>query len=79
MTFRDFITSLDHTDPLDHAYKTAACLAMSYPKQRGRLRNVYTPPVDETLEQHHFEDHLRSSGLLPIVEHLYPHPTSQAQ
>jgi hypothetical protein len=79
MTFRDFKASIDHADPLDHAYKTRACLAMSYPKQRGRLTLTYTLPVAEHLEQDQFEDHLKASGLLAIVENLYPHPTSQAQ
>jgi hypothetical protein len=79
MRLDDLILTLDRADALDQAYKTRACLSMSYPKQRGRLTLTYTLPVAEHLEQDQFEDHLKASGLMAIVEHLYPHPTSQAQ
>jgi hypothetical protein len=80
MRLDDLILTLDRADALDQAYKTRACLSMSYPKQRGRL----TLPdqlveFDRDADEQVFEAALKASGLMPIVEHLYPLPVSQAQ
>lgn len=77
----DLIRSLNRADHLDTAYKTRACLAMSYPLQSAKLDKL--PPALEEFDQGAddsvFEAALRSSGLMAIVEHLYPHETSQRQ
>jgi hypothetical protein len=80
MTLRDMITSLNKADILDETVKTRACLAMSYPKQQARLTlPAQLEEFDHGADEQEFENALRASGLLPIVEHLYPHPTSQQQ
>jgi hypothetical protein len=77
MRLDDLIHTLDKADPLDHAYKTRACLAMSYPLQRGRLTSIER--VDELPETEDIDKLLEGSPLWLMVEHLYPLPVSQAQ
>lgn len=81
MRLADLIQSLQKTDLLSEAYKTRACISMSYPKQATRLTGLPAQLVefDTDADEQEFEAALRSSGLLPIVEHLYPHETSQRQ
>lgn len=77
----DLLRSLNRSDALDEAYKTRACLNMSYPRQQARLTSLPAQlhEHDEDADEQEFEDALRASGLLPIVEHLYPHELSQRQ
>lgn len=77
MRLGDLIQSLQKTDPLSEAYKTSACLSMSYPKQQGRLRHI-TPLLDLP-DTGDVDKALEGSPLMAIVEHLYPLPVSQAQ
>ena len=79
MRLADLIQSLQKTDPLSEAYKTRACRAMSYPKQPMRLPDEIQPTLPAPYAENAFEAALKASGLMAIVEHLYPHETSQRQ
>jgi hypothetical protein len=81
MRLGDLIRSLEKADELDTTYKIRACLAMSYPRREATLKipPFPTSPMPSWLDDETFEAGLRASGLLAIVEHLYPAEISQAQ